>query len=117
MKESFRLTGRQPNFRRPRSSNSIIVLVLIILVAGSIFVLRGVLFTNTIRSPFEPTLTPTRSSSSFALEGETQFDAGNMDAAIVAYKRATTDDPRNAQLYAELARIQAYSSTSLATDD
>jgi tetratricopeptide (TPR) repeat protein len=115
MKESFQLTGRQPTFRRSRGSNSISILVLIILIAGSIFVLRGVL-TSSIRSPFEPTLTPTRSSNSFALEGETQFDAGNMDAAITAYKRATADDPHNAQLFAELARIQAYSSATLATD-
>ena len=116
MKESFQLTGRQPSFRRQRSSNSIILLVLLILVAASFFVVRGVLFTKQIKSPFEITLTPTRTSSSFALEGETQFNAGNMDAAITAYKKATQDDPNSAALWAELARIQTYSSTTLATD-
>src|ERR1035437_2194672 len=116
MKESFQLKGRQPSFRRQRSSNSIILLVLLILVAGSFFVVRDVLFTKQIKSPFELTLTPTRISSSFALEGETQFNAGNMDAAIAAYKKATQDDPNNAALWAELARIQTYSSTTLATD-
>jgi len=116
MKESFQLTGRQPSFRRQRNSNSIILLVLLILVAASFFVVRGVLFTKQIKSPFEITLTPTRTSSSFALEGETQFNAGNMDAAITAYKKATQDDPNSAALWAELARIQTYSSTTLATD-
>ena len=116
MKESFQLTGRQPSFRRQRSSNSIVLLVLLILVAVSFFVVRGVLFTNQIKSPFELTLTPTRTSSSFALEGETQFNAGNMGAAITAYEKATQDDPNNPALWAELARIQTYSSTTLTTD-
>ncbi len=115
MKESFQLTGRQPNFRRPRSSNSIILLVLLILVTGSVFVLRGV-FSKEIKSPFEDTPIPTRTSSSYALEGETQFNAGNMIAAIDAYKKATLDDPKNVQLWSELARIQAYSSATLSTD-
>lgn len=115
MKDPVQLTGRQPSFRRSHSSNSMIILVLILLLAGSAFVLRGVL-TTSIRSPFEATLTPTRSSSSFALEGETQFDAGNLDKAIAAYEQATQDDPKNASLYAEMARIQVYSSASMATD-
>jgi tetratricopeptide (TPR) repeat protein len=115
MKESFQLSGRQPSFRRQRSSNSILLLILLILVAGSFFVVRGVLSVE-YRSPFEFTQTPTRTSSSFALEGETQFNAGNMPAAITAYQRATQDDPRNSALWAELARIQTYSSTTLITD-
>ncbi|HTX80432.1 MAG TPA: tetratricopeptide repeat protein, partial [Longilinea sp.] len=65
---------------------------------------------------FDWTPTPTRTSSSYALEGETQFNAGNMDKAIVAYQQATKDDPKNASLWAELARIQVYSSTTLITD-
>ncbi len=116
MKESFQLSGRQPNFRRQRGTNSIFLLILLILVAGSFFVVRGVLFTKQITSPFEYTPTATRTSSSFALEGETQFNAGNMGAAIKAYQQATTDDPKNAALWAELARIQVYSSTTLITD-
>jgi len=115
MKESIQLSGRQPNFRNPRGSNSILLLILLILVAGSFFVVRGVLSVD-YRSPFEYTQTPTRTSSSFALEGETQFDAGDLEASITAYQKATHDDPRNAALWAELARIQTYSSTNLITD-
>ena len=117
MKDYFQLTGRQPSFRRPRSSNSILIMVLLILLVASLFLRRGVVFTREIKSPFEPTLVPTRISSSFALEGEARFAAGDLKEAIAAYQHATTDDPGNAQLWSELARIQAYSSTMMITDD
>ncbi|HVP20866.1 MAG TPA: tetratricopeptide repeat protein [Anaerolineaceae bacterium] len=115
MKDSIQLTGRQPNFRKPKSSSSIILLTLLVLVTGSIFLLRGI-FTKEIKSPFEDTPIPTRTSSSYALEGETQFNAGNMAEAINAFQKATQDDPKNIQLWSELARIQTYSSATLATD-
>jgi tetratricopeptide (TPR) repeat protein len=86
------------------------------LVIGSFFLLRAVVFTKEIKSPFEPTPIPTRVSGSYALEGETHFDAGNLTAAIEAYARATKAEPNNAQIWSELARIQAYSSASLTTD-
>lgn len=117
MKDYFQLTGKEPTFRRQRSSNSIFIMALLILIVVSIFLLRGVVFTQEIKSPFEPTMTPTRSSSSFALEGEARFSAGDLGGAIDAYKQAVTDDPNNAQLWSELARIQAYSSTTKVTDE
>ncbi len=42
--------------------------------------------------------------------------AGDLDKAIAAYQLATGADPGNAQLWAELARIQTYSSNLLTTD-
>ncbi len=66
---------------------------------------------------FAPTPTPTRSAVSWAEEGNAQFIAGNLDAAIQAYKMATRLDPRNGQLWAELARVQVYSSALLPTDE
>ncbi len=42
--------------------------------------------------------------------------AGDLDKAIVAYQSATAAEPDNAQLWAELARIQTYSSNLLTTD-
>jgi tetratricopeptide (TPR) repeat protein len=59
---------------------------------------------------------PTRTSNSYALEGETQFNAGNLNAAIAAYQLATKTDPTNLQIWSELARIQTYSSALLTTD-
>jgi tetratricopeptide (TPR) repeat protein len=69
-----------------------------------------------IRPLFLPTPTPTRTSNSYSLEGETHFMAGDLDKAIAAYQLATAAEPNNAQLWAELARIQTYSSNLLTTD-
>jgi tetratricopeptide (TPR) repeat protein len=65
---------------------------------------------------FLATPTPTRTSNSYSLEGETHFMAGDLDKAIAAYQLATKAEPGNAQLWAELARIQTYSSNLLTTD-
>jgi tetratricopeptide (TPR) repeat protein len=111
------LSGKNPSFRKNKPhANAARGLVLFVLVIGSIFLYRGVVIQKTIRSPFEPTPIPTRISSSYALEGETNFSAGNLVAAIDAYKKAVQQDPNNGQLWAELARIQTYSSASLTTD-
>ena len=65
---------------------------------------------------FMPTPTPTRVASSFALEAETHFQAGNLDAAIASYQEAISINPQNGRLYAELARILTYSTESQTTD-
>ncbi|HEY5119437.1 MAG TPA: tetratricopeptide repeat protein [Anaerolineales bacterium] len=68
---------------------------------------------NYIRSPFAAPSTPTRSAVSWAEEGKSFFDAGNLIKAILAYQQAVVVDPKNAQLWTELARIQTYSSALL----
>ncbi len=115
MKEPIQLTGKRLSLRQQRGTSSIFLLILLLLTAASLFVLRAV-SQKQIVSPFEATPVPTRTSYSFALEGETQFNAGNLPAAIEAYNKATQLDPKNAQLWSELARIQTYSSATLATD-
>jgi len=65
---------------------------------------------------FLPTPTPTRSTHSFVVEGETHFEAGNLEAAIEAFEKATQLDPKDPDLFTELARIQTYSSSLLTTD-
>ena len=116
MKESIRLSGKQMAFRQRRTSNSFVLLVLLLLIVGSGFLLRATLFTKEIKSPFESTAVPTRTSLSYAVEGETQFNAGHLPKAIEAYQKAVVFEPNNAQIWSELARIQAYSSATLATD-
>jgi tetratricopeptide (TPR) repeat protein len=69
-----------------------------------------------IKSPFEPPPAPTRTSTSYALEGDAQFTAGSIDKAIAAYKEAVRVDPNNAEAWADLVRIQTYSSSLLTTD-
>ena len=115
MKESIPLSGKQMAFRQRRSSNSFILLILLLLLVGSLYILRSV-WTGQIVSPFESTPIPTRTVDSFMLEGETHFTAGNLPEAITAFTEASRLDPQNAQVLAELARIQAYSSATLATD-
>ncbi len=56
-------------------------------------------------------------AESYAMEGDAQFTAGDMDAAILAYQEAVQIDPNNAEVWAKLARIQTYSSALLTTDD
>jgi tetratricopeptide (TPR) repeat protein len=89
--------------------------VWIILIVLGLVIVRS-LNTGDIRPLFLPTPTPTRTAYSFSLEGETHFMAGDLDKAIAAYQSATASEPDNAQLWAELARIQTYSSNLLTTD-
>lgn len=110
------LTGKQPTFRRQRPrSNPNRVLILLGFLIAALFLLRG-LNQETIVSPFAPTPIPTRTANSFAMEAESQFTAGNLNKAIEAYQQALELDPANADLWAELARIQTYSSAVLTTD-
>ncbi len=110
------LSGKQIEFRQTRtSSNPYRVLLLFILIIVGLVVLRS--FRNEeIVSPFLPTPLPTRTTNSYALEGQTHFMAGDLNRAITAYQSAIQLDPTNLELYAELARIQTYSTTLLTTD-
>ncbi|MCE5209837.1 MAG: tetratricopeptide repeat protein [Chloroflexi bacterium] len=110
------LSGKQLEFRNtgPRS-NPYRVLILLVLVVISMFAVRA-RQEEKIISPFEPTPTATRGASSFVLEGETHFAAGDLDKAIQSYLNAITLDDQNYQLWYELARIRAYSSQLLTTD-
>jgi tetratricopeptide (TPR) repeat protein len=117
MKESIRLSGKQMAFRQRRTSNSIFLLVLLMLIVPSLFLWRATFITGEIKSPFLATATPTRSVQSFAAEGKTHFNAGDLPAAITAYQKAVQSEPNNSQIWSELARIQAYSSATLSTDD
>ena len=108
---------RQPDlfFRKP-TTNPYRIFILLLLIMGSIWLIRQVDQGN-IQRPFTPTATPTRVAQSYALEGDAQFEAGKLDAAITAYQEAIRVDPTNAEVLAKLARIQVYSSALLTTDD
>ncbi len=86
------------------------------LIVGGIWLFTKVTIERDIEPLFMPTPTPKRTANAYIIEGETQFNAGNLEAAIAAYEEATRMDPENAQLWAELARIQTYSSSLLSTD-
>ncbi|MBI3162065.1 MAG: tetratricopeptide repeat protein, partial [Chloroflexi bacterium] len=102
-------------FRQRKEVNVYRLFFWVILILGGIWLIRSVR-SGEIKPLFEPTPTPTRLASSYALEGEAQFTAGELEAAITAYKEASNVDPTNAKILADLARIQTYSSAMLVSD-
>jgi tetratricopeptide (TPR) repeat protein len=106
---------RRPLFSRRPESNLYRMFFLLIAALGGIWLILQ-LRSGQVKSPFEPPPAPTRTSASYALEGDAQFTAGNINDAISAYQQAVRVDPNNYQAWAELARIQVYSSSLLLTD-
>jgi len=110
------LQGEDPNFRiKRRKSNPYRILVLLLVIIFFATLLTGIV-KGDVEPFFMPTPTPTRTSDSYVVEGKTHFDAGNLEAAITAYKKALALDPESPELFAELARIQTYSSALSTTD-
>jgi tetratricopeptide (TPR) repeat protein len=125
------LIGKRPHFRPERKGASffrILVWLGLILIILWVFLSlqRGEMI-----SPLEPTPTPTRMAESYFLEAQAYFDAGKLDDpsndtpgpnvpvindAIDAYQAALESEPNNPQAWADLARIQVYSSNMLQTD-
>jgi tetratricopeptide (TPR) repeat protein len=102
-------------------SNPYRALVLAFLIMGGVWLLL-LLNRGQVQSPFNSTPTPTRSPESYILAAQAYFAAGKLDDpasdqdAIGAYQQALLVDPSDAQVWAELARIQTYSSNMLSTD-
>lgn len=110
------IPGKKPLFRKDDNQNAPYrIVVWILILFALIFVLRSI-NAGAINPFFLPTPTPTRTFASYAAEGEVQFIAGDMGKAIEAYQQALRIEPRNTDLWAELARIQVYS-TKLITID
>ncbi len=109
------ITPRRPLFHRRSSSNLYRMFLWVTLILAFVWLIRQVEQGN-VKPLFLPTPTPTRTARSYALEGDAYFLAGNLDAAITAYREATRVDSTNAEVWAKLARIQAYSSSLLTTD-
>jgi tetratricopeptide (TPR) repeat protein len=107
---------RRAIFRRRQESNIYRMFLWIMLILGMIWFIRQTQL-GVIKPLFMATPTPTRLAESFTMEGEAQFTAGQLDAAIQAYGEAVRVDPGNAQAWARLARIQTYSTALLTTDD
>jgi len=119
------LTNRGPSFRRKKpTSNLYRMMVWTALIVAGFLIARGI-ETQEIKPLFSPTATPTRTLSSLEQEARTYFELGKLDCrseitrdcAIWAYQEAIRLDPDNPLLYLELARVQAYSSMMLSTDE
>lgn len=109
------ISPRRPIFTRRSESSVYRMFFWAILALGGIWLILQIR-QGDIKSPFAPTPQPTRTSLSYALEGDADFSAGKLDAAILAYQEGVKVDPTNAELWAKLARIQTYSTRLLTTD-
>jgi tetratricopeptide (TPR) repeat protein len=122
------LVGKRPSFRPARGGLNIyrVMLWISLILACIWFLLR--IDRGEVVSPLDPTPTPTRMASSFFQEAEAYFLAGKLDDpdpaspapprydAIDTYQRALQVEPNNARAWADLARIQTYSTTMLSSD-
>ena len=107
---------RQNLFRNPKNqSNPYRIMLLLLVIVVLIAVLRSYA-EGAIWPPFLPTPTPTRTVNSYMVEGNTHFQAGNLDLAIESFNKAAAMDPTNTQLLIELSKIMVYSSNTLTTD-
>ena len=110
------ISPRRPLFNRKPQPNIYRMFLWVIMLLGGIWILQQI-NSGDIQPLFQETPTPTRSPASLILEGEAFFSAGNVDAAIQAYRAAVDVNPGDADTWAELARIQTYSSAFLITND
>lgn len=100
-----------------RRSNIWRMAAYILLIGGGIMLTRMV-EAGRVQPLFLPTPTSTRTATSYVEIGQTYFAAGNLDQAIASFQAAVERSPDDVEVWAELARIQTYSSelqpTSLA---
>lgn len=113
-------------FRRHNESSVYRMFFWVTLILAGVWLIRSV-NSGDIKPLFVPTATPTRLAVSYAQEGEALFTAGQLNdsfdssgkvvpGAITSYREAAKVDPNNAQVWAELARIQTYSSAMLVSE-
>ena len=109
------VSNRRPLFHRRQQSNIYRMFVWVVMLLGGVWMLQQ-MDRGEIKPLFEPTPTPTRSPASYLMEGDTNFTAGNLNAAILAYQEALEMNPNDPETWAKLARIQTYSSAFLITN-
>lgn len=109
------LYPRRRLFHRQNQNNIYRIFFYAMLMIAGLWIVYGV-DRGTVQPMGLPTLTPTRASTSYASEAEAHFAAGDIQKAVEAYQRAAEVEPNNAEHWARLARIQAYSSALIAMD-
>lgn len=110
------INERKNLFRHPRGSSSPYIIMAILLVMVVLVAIVRSFAQGEIWPPFIPTPTPTRTVNSFVIEGDTHFEAGNLEKAIQSYQQALVLEPENAHIRANLASIMVYSSYTMTTD-
>jgi tetratricopeptide (TPR) repeat protein len=110
------VSPRHPLFNQRSTSNVYRVFLWTVLILAGLWLVYGV-NTGDIKAIGFPSPTPTRGALSYEAEADTYFKAGELGAAISAYQKAIETDPSDANAWAEMARIQTYSSALKTTDD
>src|SRR5688572_1478087 len=110
------INSRRPLFHRKPQSNIYRMFLWVVMILGGVWLLQQ-LDRGEIKPLFLATPLPTRAAASYLEEGNAQFTAGNLTAAILAYQEALRLNSNDAQTWAKLARIQTYSSAFLITND
>jgi tetratricopeptide (TPR) repeat protein len=110
------VSPRQPIFNRRPENNLYRMFFWTILIIIGLWLIFSV-SRGTIKPVGQPIPTPTRAAESYSTEGDAHFTAGNLVAAIAAYRKALELAPENASLWAKLAQIQTYSSSLITTDE
>jgi tetratricopeptide (TPR) repeat protein len=115
------LVGKRPTFHRSQqSSNSYRLMLWLVLIMAALWLMLRVQ-SGEVEPLFAPTPTPTRVFHSYVQEAQAYFESGKIDDpnsqndAIDTYRLALQVDPQNAEIWAELARIETYSSSLLPT--
>ncbi|MBL8051334.1 MAG: tetratricopeptide repeat protein [Anaerolineales bacterium] len=103
---------RKSIFRKRDESSIYRMFFLVVLILIGVWLIRSVQ-QGDVKPLFLPTPTPTRYATSYTLEGDAHFTAGQLNAAITAYNEATRVDPNNAEVWAQLSRVQTYSTALL----
>ena len=110
------INSRRPLFHRRSQSNIYRMFLWVVMILGGVWMLQQ-MDRGEIQPLFQATAVPTRAVASYLEEGDANFTAGNLTAAILAYQEALRLNPNDAQTWAKLARIQTYSSAFLITND
>ena len=110
------INSRRPLFHRKPQSNIYRMFLWVVMILGGVWLLQQ-LDRGEIKPLFLATPLPTRAAASYLEEGNAQFTAGNLTAAILAYQEALRLNSNDAQTWAKLARIQTYSSAFVITND
>lgn len=103
---------RKSIFRKRDDTAIYRLFLLLVLILAGVWLIRSV-YQGDVKPLFLPTPTPTRFATSYTLEGDAHFTAGQLNAAITAYNEAVRVDPNNAEVWAQLSRVQTYSTALL----